>query len=134
MANNYTAMEMPYAWYEDPLSQPPWSTIIKVSFQPGLFCGNHFKLIQSQAAADISLCLVDLLILAAYAYYSYDSDVISSAIDLNQIPGSLRYSMISERRYSFEFIIKTCTCNNMFSSPCLFGLPRGETVRSYMYM
>ena len=123
MANNSTAMEMPY---EDPLSQPPWSTIIKsfvsariVLLAIGIIlngcnsvivyklpenCGNHFKLIQSLAAADISLCLVDLLMLATYAYYSYDSDVISSPRDLNEIPGSLRYSIISERRYSFEFI------------------------------
>ena len=102
MDNNATT-EIPY---EDPLSQPPWSIIIKsfvsariVLSTVGILlngcnfvivnrlpetCGNHFKLIQSLAIADLALCFTDVMMLATYAYYSYGADVIKPSGDFNQ--------------------------------------------------
>ena len=102
MANNSTT-EIPF---KDPLSQLPWSTIIKsfvsariVLSTVGILlngcnfvivnrlpetCGNHFKLIQSLATADLALCITDVMILATYAYYSYGADVIKTSGDINQ--------------------------------------------------
>ena len=94
-------MEMPY---EDPLSEPPWSTIIIcfivariVLSVVGIIlngcncviicklpetCGNHFRLIQSLATADMSLCLIDLIMLATNAYYNDEAHVIQTLKDI----------------------------------------------------
>ena len=105
MANNSTT-EIPF---KDPLSQPPWSTIIKsfvsariVLSTVGILlngcnfvivnrlpetCGNHFKLIQSLATADLALCFTDVMMLATYAYYSYGADVTKTSADFIQRSG-----------------------------------------------
>ena len=123
MANNTSDIEL----YEDALSQPPWSTIITsfvsarivlavigiiingcnfvIVYKLPEDCGNHFKLIQSLATADISLCLIDLMMLATYAYCSYTfREVINSPRDFTFRSG--RY-FIFKMHFSPEFIINT---------------------------
>ena len=108
------------------LSKPPWSTIIKstvitriVMSVTGILlngynsvivyklpenCGNHFKLIQSLAAADISLYLIDMMMLSTYIYYyGYSTDVRKSS-------DPERYLTKFKSHFSPEFIISTICC------------------------
>ena len=91
------------------LSKPPWSAIIKstviarivlsaigiilngcnsvIVYKLPENCGNHFKLIKSLAAADISLCLIDMMMFSTYVYfYGYSTDVRKSSGDNTQKP------------------------------------------------
>ena len=84
--------------------------IVINAFNSAIICklpkdaGEHFKLILSLAAADISLCFSDLLMLATYAYYKFSSVSSDSGHIYSEAEGSPCVWAINDGIQFFAFL------------------------------